>query len=131
MLVNADKFSALLHALGLTQGLFKPTPSLLASSGYTTGANGSDTLLQAYNFPVNVSNNLHAIADMPNAGDNIQNMIQQGASCHVDPYDITVDVQAFLPFDETKANVFRYRQQQSVNLGSWYASISSVAACSE
>jgi hypothetical protein len=123
MLVNADKFSALLHALGLTQGLFKPTPSFLASSGYTAGAiNKTDALPQAHNFPVlNGSSNLHALADILKTGNN---MNQQDTSCHVDPYDIPiVDVQAFLPFDETKANVFRYRQQQSVNLGSWYASI--------
>ena len=36
------------------------------------------------------------------------------------PYD-TPDLgeQVFPPFDQAKATVYRYRQQQSVNLGSW------------
>lgn len=41
-------------------------------------------------------------------------------NCAVDPYDVPVQAPAFPPFDQTEANVFRYRQQQGVNLGSWY-----------
>lgn len=40
-------------------------------------------------------------------------------TCTVAPYDASVPLQNFPPFDAASANVFRYRQQQSVNLGSW------------
>ncbi|KAG6890384.1 hypothetical protein C0992_001775 [Termitomyces sp. T32_za158] len=41
--------------------------------------------------------------------------------CFVDPYDAPpIGKQSFLPFDPEKATMYRYRQQQSVNLGSWY-----------
>lgn len=42
------------------------------------------------------------------------------ASCMVEPY-VAPDVlsQTFPPFDPVKANVYRYRQQQSVNMGGW------------
>jgi hypothetical protein len=44
----------------------------------------------------------------------------QDASCTVEPYDIPIlSNVAFPPFDETRANIYRYRQQQGVNLGSW------------
>jgi hypothetical protein len=50
-------------------------------------------------------------------------------ACQVAPYNMSVvsmmdTVPA--PFDETKANIFRYRQQQSVNLGSWYVACHSL-----
>ncbi|EJD05843.1 glycoside hydrolase [Fomitiporia mediterranea MF3/22] len=42
-------------------------------------------------------------------------------SCDVQAYNpAPVLSQTFPPFDLAKANIFRYRQQQSVNLGSWY-----------
>ncbi|KAI0082754.1 glycoside hydrolase [Panus rudis PR-1116 ss-1] len=40
--------------------------------------------------------------------------------CVVEPYEVTVALEEFPPFDQTKATIFRYRQQQSVNLGSWF-----------
>ncbi|KAF7777607.1 CAZyme family GH5 [Agaricus bisporus var. burnettii] len=40
--------------------------------------------------------------------------------CIVEPYDVLVPVPAFQPYEETKANVYRYRQQQGVNLGSLF-----------
>ncbi|KAH9945964.1 glycoside hydrolase [Epithele typhae] len=41
--------------------------------------------------------------------------------CSVQPYDPgDVSVQNFPLFDAAKANVYRYRQQQAVNLGSWF-----------
>ena len=40
--------------------------------------------------------------------------------CHVEPYNTPqVTQQEFPPFDSESAYVYRYRQQQSVNLGSW------------
>ena len=40
--------------------------------------------------------------------------------CYVEPYNAPqITQQEFPPFDSEIANVYRYRQQQSVNLGSW------------
>lgn len=40
--------------------------------------------------------------------------------CHVEPYNAPqIMQQTFPPFDPETAYVYRYRQQQSVNLGSW------------
>jgi hypothetical protein len=41
-------------------------------------------------------------------------------SCQVTAYDVPVEDIIFAPFDYAQANIYRYRQQQSVNLGSWY-----------
>jgi hypothetical protein len=44
-------------------------------------------------------------------------------ACQVTPYNMSVVPMADTipaPYDEAKANIFRYRQQQSVNLGSWF-----------
>lgn len=42
-------------------------------------------------------------------------------SCHVEGYDPPpVGFQEFPPYDEQLATVYRYRQQQSVNLASWF-----------
>jgi glucan 1,3-beta-glucosidase len=117
MLVTADRFAALLHALGLSQGLFKPVP-LLASPAITT-----NTINGTHHSTANSSSNLHSHADIPPLlldNVNFQNLNQRDSSCHVDPYDgPDISDQIFAPFDQTEANVFRYRQQQSVNLGSW------------
>ncbi|KJA20294.1 glycoside hydrolase family 5 protein [Hypholoma sublateritium FD-334 SS-4] len=44
-----------------------------------------------------------------------------GASCVPEPYSAPpVEDQTFDPYDQTTSNVFRYRQQASVNLGSWF-----------
>ena len=42
--------------------------------------------------------------------------------CHVEPYNAPpVGLQEFPPYDKKIADIFRYRQQRSVNLGSWSA----------
>lgn len=42
-------------------------------------------------------------------------------SCYVQPYNPgPIPAPTFSPFDRRRASVFRYRQQQSVNLGSWF-----------
>lgn len=57
----------------------------------------------------------------------IRNLFFERASnnsngCNVEKYTAPeIGQQQFPPFDQAKATVFRYRQQQSVNLGSWYA----------
>jgi hypothetical protein len=43
-------------------------------------------------------------------------------NCAVEPYTPATDLtlQPFAPYDANKALIYRYRQQQSVNLGSWF-----------
>lgn len=41
------------------------------------------------------------------------------STCNVEPYNPPSVNVTFPPFDEAMANVYRYRQQQAVNLGSW------------
>jgi hypothetical protein len=46
--------------------------------------------------------------------------------CAVQPYSPPpIPDQVFPPFDRKQSSIYRYRQQQSVNLGSWCASVSS------
>ena len=48
------------------------------------------------------------------------NAAASGSSCTPDPYTAPpIEDQTFAPHDQTTMNVFRYRQQHSVNLGSW------------
>ena len=40
--------------------------------------------------------------------------------CHVEPYKAPPILnQKFPPYNETVAKIYRYRQQQGINLGSW------------
>lgn len=51
-----------------------------------------------------------------------QSFIQTGSinACSVDPYpSISPAPPEFAPFDSKLASIYRYRQQQAVNLGSW------------
>ncbi|PPQ98808.1 hypothetical protein CVT24_003362 [Panaeolus cyanescens] len=45
---------------------------------------------------------------------------QLSDECQVEPYNETVAEQNFDAFDQSIADVYRYRQQRSVNLGSWF-----------
>lgn len=58
----------------------------------------------------------HSISFLPKVAD------MSDPACHVEPYDApAVTFQDFPPYDEKLATVYRYRQQRSVNLGSWSA----------
>jgi|SRR5882762_2136199 len=120
MLVTADKFSTLLQALGLSQVLFKPVPPS-QPSGITAK---TINIVQAQNIPTaNGSINIYSPVNIPPLlvdTINIRKLKQRDVSCQVDPYNPpSIGDQTFAPFDQTQATVFRYRQQQSVNLGSW------------
>jgi hypothetical protein len=87
--------TAVLAALRLSQSLVNPSPGAAGNDGQSN-----------YKF--------------------VEQSMAKGApkghkqDCLVDPYNVPVQAPAFLPYDQTEANVFRYRQQQGVNLGSWY-----------
>jgi len=105
MQAEVQQFSVLLQSLNLTTGLFKPTPAppLLSALG-----NGSSF------DPFGVLGNTSVASSDP------LDFNAQG-SCSPEPYSAPPIIdQEFLPFDSAKAAIFRYRQQQSVNLGSWF-----------
>ncbi|KAH8833859.1 glycoside hydrolase [Flagelloscypha sp. PMI_526] len=47
-------------------------------------------------------------------------LARANSDCFVQPYDAPVLDQTFPPFDNDLAQVYRYRRQHSVNLGSWF-----------
>ena len=52
-----------------------------------------------------------------------QNLVQTApkAACTIEPYpSVPITRPVFEPFDAKIADVYRYRRQQSVNLGSWF-----------
>jgi hypothetical protein len=102
MVYNPAAFTALLKALQLTQDLSKPVPGPSSSS-----VNNSTPLaIVSTSLPAG-----HALLDGRSA---------QGGSCYVKPYITPSITETLAPFDQDMATVMRYRQQQSVNLGSWY-----------
>jgi len=104
MQAEVQQFNTLLQSLNLTSGLFKPTPAppLLSALG-----NGSSF------DPLGILGNISVASSVP-LGFNVQ------GSCVPEPYSAPpITDQEFPPFDSAKATIFRYRQQQSVNLGSW------------
>lgn len=113
MQLPAQNFTALIQSLGLVPGLFKPSPGLTASS------------ISNNSSPYAQSN-----ADLNNyANDQASHYYQDAASCDPEPYYAPpVTDQDFPPFDSAKATIYRYRQQQSVNLGSWFV-ISLLPVC--
>jgi len=104
MQAEVQQFGALLQSLNLTTGLFKPTPTPPLLSALGDGSSFD---------PFGISGNT-SIASSDPLGFGIQ------GNCSPEPYSAPpVTDQEFPPFDSAKAAIFRYRQQQSVNLGSW------------
>lgn len=146
MHLNADQINALLQALGLTQSIFKPIPDLLggllAPLDPVISALPVDGVVSAVDG-ITSGLGLPRLEDLPLIGNlltakdtssvqspfqalsvgNRQQIMAMDGSCIVQPYDPPpILSQTFPPFDQAKATIYRYRQQQSVNLGSWYAS---------
>ncbi|KDQ60739.1 glycoside hydrolase family 5 protein [Jaapia argillacea MUCL 33604] len=126
MLLTSDKFASLLSSLSLTQGLFKPVPELL-DSGFGSVLSPTvapSTSISSSTIPTNKSSLGFASKSHPGSALPISfiptQVLDQSGDCTVQPYNAPDIPQKFVPFDQTRANVFRYRQQQSVNLGSWF-----------
>ena len=104
MQAEAQQFTALLQSLSLTSGLFKPTPAPPLLSAF-----GNNSSFDPFGILGNAS-----VASSDPLDLNAQ------ASCSPEPYSAPpITDKEFPPFDSAKATIFRYRQQQSVNLGSW------------
>jgi hypothetical protein len=133
-LLSSQQVAALLKSLGLTSSIFKPIPDLVGSltaplDGVVSAVDGLThslglpgledlpligSILEAED-PSKISNPYKSLAVLN------QEILAVEDACHVQSYDPPpVLSQTFPAFDKAKANIFRYRQQQSVNLGSWY-----------
>lgn len=136
MLLSADQVASLLQMLGLTQAIFKPIPDIVGNVTAALHDTGDavDGILGGLGLPLPKLSSIPILGDIleavPNAGTDaghgsdgmpMQNLAVDDSSCTVEPYNPSpVLAQTFPPFDQAKANVFRYRQQQGVNLGSWF-----------
>ncbi|KAF5386918.1 hypothetical protein D9615_001922 [Tricholomella constricta] len=104
-------------ALNLTQGSYKPDPDTLSSfavAGNTSIASSAYSPSKSYGPPGGLMLFENSKDPSPVAQDH-----QDG--CFVEPYHAPlVENQAFAPYDADMAHFYRYRQQQSVNLGSWF-----------
>ena len=105
MQAEVQQFSALLQSLNLTAGLFKPTPGPPLFSALGNGSSFD---------PLGILDNTSVASSDPLGFNTEEN-------CNPEPYSAPpIADQEFPPFDSAKAAIFRYRQQQSVNLGSWF-----------
>ena len=97
-MLNAASFTAFLAALSLAPAGLKPEPISVAA-------------------PPSVANNLiqSTKTDLPST------LLPE---CAVTPYlPALIPPPSMPPYDRKRANLYRYRQQQSVNLGSWYVDL--------
>ncbi|KAI0636795.1 glycoside hydrolase [Trametes polyzona] len=114
MVLTAAGFTSLIHSLGLIQGLSKPAPAAYAGDHSRTQSKLADP------NPGDVGSN-YQLQDTGNFSGSGGQLNKVSIGCSVQPYYAPdLGQQAFPPFDQAKANVYRYRQQQSVNLGSWF-----------
>ena len=139
MVLSGDQLNALLQSLGLASSLLKPIPDLVGAltaplqgplDGIVSAVDGIgaglglpplESLPLIGQFleadPSKIANPYKSLAVV-----NQEVLAAEGGDpCHVQPYDPPpVLSQTFPAFDSSRANIFRYRQQQSVNLGSWW-----------
>lgn len=114
-LLSALNLGSLLSALGLVTSLLKPVPIV---GDLVPGLLG--TLIPIVNQTLS---NLPILAAVDGSDDDGTGTggVQSTPVCNnIESYaKSVVPLQSFAPFDLAMSNVFRYRQQQSVNLGSW------------
>ena len=129
MQLPLGNLTALLLALNLSQGTYKPepTPSALDVQGKTRikASSFSPPLLSPDLAQLEAAASRYGEPDAydssENAADSDTGDVYASSSCSVQPYNPgQVSDQTFPPFDQSKASVYRYRKQRSVNLGSWY-----------
>jgi glucan 1,3-beta-glucosidase len=114
MLVTFDGFSALLRALNLMQGFSKPIPYHRVFDN-STSPSPRLAAMSPDNIPGRLVGTAPIFASAATRDDS--------DACYSQMYDSTAAEQSFPPFVQDKADIYRYRQQQSVNMGSWYVAI--------
>ncbi|KAI0673044.1 glycoside hydrolase [Trametes maxima] len=123
MVLTAGNFALLLQSLRLMQGTFKPIPTALTGStgvpsqSKLAAPSTSDSDIPPSNADPGGNYQSHALGDIPGFG----GFSKAASDCNPQPYEPPdLGDPTFPPFDQAKATVYRYRQQQSVNLGSWF-----------
>ncbi|RPD66317.1 glycoside hydrolase [Lentinus tigrinus ALCF2SS1-7] len=113
-MVSSVNFATLLQALRLSQGMSKPSPTFRAGLAQTAAPSYNDTQEDTQQFGTSYYAQPEDHLLYPVSFDD-------ASPCPVEPYfDADNAIPPFASFDPAKATVFRYRQQQSVNLGSWF-----------
>ena len=110
--------ASVLSTLGLVGALFKPIPGLIGTLQGT-----ANPLIGGLGLPLQ----LNAQPQTPGNGSNFisfaQNVTSAGvidvASCQVTYEAAPIVATTFPPFDEAQSKIYRYRQQQMVNLAGW------------
>lgn len=111
-MVNALGFAALLATLGMRPVLRNTSPGqdlVLLSSN----SNAASMIMKSQYDQGGDLSSAQEPSDTPSTENN---------DCDLASYvALPIAHQEFEPFMEEKATVYRYRRQQSVNMGSWYA----------
>ncbi|KAF8546974.1 glycoside hydrolase [Imleria badia] len=118
-----EKFTTLLRALSLVEGTYKPFPSNpLASNSTASPMDYSNVYGSGFlGTPVDTTFNASDPGLSYNATPFYPGDIGADTRCAVVSYDPPPLVnQTFWSFDSVTATIYRYRRQQSVNLGSWF-----------
>lgn len=98
VLSSVSDLTKIIVSLGLVPSLFKPIPPIVDGLAPTASGFGKPLGLELLQQPASAS----------------------ASACAIVPYQPSPpNAVTFAPFEQAKANLYRYRQQQSVNLGSW------------
>ncbi|KAG9313350.1 glycoside hydrolase superfamily [Chiua virens] len=116
-----ENFVTLLRALSVVEGSYKPSPiSNLLANNSTANTLGYGNL---YNpgFSSALADTAFNASGVSLSSLSSSGGINTSTQCSVVPYNPPPLLnQAFWSFDSTAAAAYRYRRQQSVNLGSWF-----------
>lgn len=113
---HVENFATLLRALSLVEGSYKPFPSNSLTSNITASSMGNSHFYGSEFLGAPVDTTFNATPSHPAMG----GTIGSDAQCSVVSYDSpSLANETFWSFDPVAATVYRYRRQQSANLGSW------------
>jgi len=136
VLIDLQKIT---QALGLVSSIAKPIPvvggvgsglvdtvgglvnsSVGSSNGALNGLLGGGAGILAVGIDDGSASGSSG-GDITTYSDDSANAAGSDDSCAFEPYaPAPVALESFAPYDADRALVYRYRQQQSVNLGSWF-----------
>jgi hypothetical protein len=133
VLGSVSSLTNVLAGLGLVGALFKPVAPLVDTVSTTLQPALGPTvnpalaplglsLIAAPDADTNTTTTTNSAAANANAGTNEATSRAQNSQCVVEAYEVPPPTQfTFPPYNKDDATLYRYRQQQSVNLGGWFA----------
>ena len=131
VLGSVSSLTQVLSGLGLVGALFKPVGPLVDTVSSTVQPALGPTVnpliaplgVSLIVSPPDHSNATDAAGNAATAARNAQpTSSSQDPECLVEAYEVPPPTSlTFPPFDKDQATIYRYRQQQSVNLGGWFA----------